>query len=225
MFYGHVLIAYSLHIDKTLFMSGKNLFLKLKRFEYFYYPICPFQIAIAGEYDDDVEQLAHSYLSNKYQEDHVAGDESAIFEYIAKDRFAFRSEWVVDQIEKWHRLGDYVKCRGLMAAYTDARGSKDIGNLVRMIARDQRVLRQIVVESSSCGSIESAINHLYEGECKRDGIGTDSAWDIYKAYKSIADDHERGYLEFYKGNQFSWDEFFEYLSKCLINLKVFYGIE
>ena len=131
--------------------------------------------------DADGGRAAHSALSTDYALYHQGGDQSAIFEYVGLDTWAFRAPWVVEQIEIWRGQNESKKLHQLMTAYVDGRGRTSPQELHHLITRDQAACRAVLDRAQENLSIDEII----ESVANTHNLGRETLWKAYKAYRRL----------------------------------------
>lgn len=126
----------------------------------------------------EADHAAHAALRDEYALYHAAGDDTAIFEYVAIDAWAFRATWVTEQIERWRDTGDLLKLKHLMTAYADSRGRTPLIELHRTIVRDQAAFKAVLKARRTDKSVEGAIAEAAD----QDGRSEDTVKRIYQEY-------------------------------------------
>jgi hypothetical protein len=143
------------------------------------------------------EGVAHKVLTATYERLHRGGDKKAIFEYVSRDTWAYRSQWVTDQIELWRDQDEFEKLHNLMRAYTSSRGKTSWRALHKHILDDQLAFRRILktVEALTASGWPSTEYELREQsfsnvaeEFSGEGVGgkgVDSLRLIYDHYSPL----------------------------------------
>jgi len=102
--------------------------------------------------------------SKIYREQFNEGDETAIFEFCRNHHFAFRSNWVVSQIEKWKLESSkesISKLKKIFSAYTDARGKTLYGKLLDLLKEDKEICDEVAeLKQKMEMSIDSACKNV-----------------------------------------------------------------
>jgi hypothetical protein len=122
---------------------------------------------------------AHDYLEKMYREAHEAGDESAIFDYVSEDRWAFRSEWLVHEIERLANVSQGARLVALMRAYANNRGKRTQATLYDEVTRDQRVFAAVLDKCESEGDKVTAAVPVVAAAMN---LSVPSVWEIYNQY-------------------------------------------
>lgn len=162
---------------------------------------------------EEIDKIAHRALSRRHGRRHRTGDPSAIVDYVKADAFAFRSTWVVRQVEEWRNVGDVEALRQLVTAYASPKGRTPSAKLRQIILRDQRLFRDVIDRLETGGgpstpppSLETVLADVAEGH----GVSEDSAKRVYQEYR-----------RFYNANvpsRWTRAEFFEELAAMVARI-------
>ena len=121
--------------------------------------------------------------SEIYKEQFDEGDETAIFKFCRNHHFAFRSSWVVSQIEKWkleNSKESISKLKKIFSAYTDARGKTLSGKLLDHLKEDKEICDEVAELKQKMGmSIDLACKNV----AKNRGKGFKTVQEIFFGYK------------------------------------------
>jgi hypothetical protein len=159
----------------------------LTRFNYWNYPAINPDLLHKMQTLDMIGTSAHQYLSDMYRRDYEAGTLQAIFEYAKADGWAFRSSWVVTQIEAWrfdNTPESRKKLHKLMRAYTDDRGKDRLADTVEFIKQDQGVYKAIMIMRQHNTSLE----HCFAEVAPQYHLGTESVRKVYRHYQQKIDE-------------------------------------
>jgi hypothetical protein len=132
--------------------AGLMYYKSLTRFNYWDYPsINPLLLhCLDGtpELVVDYDAGAHRDLSAQFQGAYAAGDLQAIFVYVRADVWAFRSPWVVQQIEQWRQENTDASralLHKLMTSYAgEGSGKRRLSTIHASIKKDQEIFKEVI---------------------------------------------------------------------------------
>ena len=134
---------------------------------------------------NDVDLLIHVNYLEKYKAMFDKGNKEAIFEYVKKDPLAFRSSWIINQIELWRRENTKASrenLRRLIRYYTYSIGKTAKEQLKDLLKRDKEIYEQILIMREKPSSLEDCFFDLAE---KYNNIAPESIREIYFNFKEI----------------------------------------
>lgn len=158
------------------------------------------------------DKAAHQDAEQRFGQRHRAGDQNAIFEYAKEDAWAFRSRWVVEQMEAWRANGEVGKLRTLMTRYAGAKGKTPREQLCEIISRDQRIFRDVLAQYDPEGQADPPMSReaVFAEVAEQHGVREDTVKLVY--------DHYRPYYDDEVPTRWSRSAFFDELEKMLERL-------
>jgi hypothetical protein len=180
-------------------LAAERLYKNLRRFNYWQVlalnPTAgtpPGLSVLAAELSgEEIDKAAHKALSSRFRLKHNRGDVQAIFDYVREDAWAFRSDWVVRQMESWRAEGNGEALRKLVTAYSDSRGRTSSQELREVIETDQRLFNDVMDRyqpseeqpRQTKGTLETVIANVAEDH----GVSEDTVKLVYQRYRPFFD--------------------------------------
>lgn len=133
---------------------------------------------------NDVDLLIHINYLEKYKAMFDKGNKEAIFEYVKKDPLAFRSSWIINQIESWRKENTKASkenLRRLIRYYTYSIGKTAKEQLKDLLKRDKEIYEQILIMREKTSSLEKCFEELE----KKYNLSFESIREIYVNFKEI----------------------------------------
>ena len=121
--------------------------------------------------------------SEIYKEKFNEGDETAIFEFCRNHYFAFRSNWVVSQIEKWKLESSkesISKLKKFFSEYSGARGKTLSDKLVEHLKEDKEICDEV---SELKQKMEMSIDSACKKVAQKRGKAFKTVKEIFYGYK------------------------------------------
>lgn len=238
---------FSLGIAEGAMSNPKNYIVpKLNRFNWLsMLGVSPFDYGVDLE---EEHERSDDLLSKEYENFYSNGNKDAIFQFMKASRRAYRSHWVLDQIEKWHEEASpssRAKIKKLAATYTDVKGFKKFQEVLGRIKRDIKIFEFILKQDRGIRKLKLDIIQEAGRKFALSSAEVKKIWDYYNGYRKKHREYcldmrqryewpdsekeaalklagnapENRFLEFYPNYQFSEEGFSSYLRKCFENLK------
>lgn len=169
----------------------------------------------------------HSFLDERFRKKFDQGDLEVIFRFAQEDNWCFRSQWFVNQLEKWKLQGtlkDKNNLRKLFKCYLDQRGVRNTDTYIEAIERDQRVFKHIIGLKQKGVSLEVAFEKA-EKELKISYREANKIWTEYSWKMGIYEDFLKNPCVvnpapgIFVDRQFSTDFFIKFIEFRLADLK------
>lgn len=133
---------------------------------------------------NDVDLLIHINYLEKYKAMFDKGNKEAIFEYVKKDPLAFRSSWIINQIESWlkeNTKASKENLRRLIRYYTYSIGKTAKEQLKDLLKRDKEIYEQILIMREKTLPLEDCFFDLGE----KYNLSFESIREIYFNFREI----------------------------------------
>jgi hypothetical protein len=187
----------------------------LSRFNYWDFPAINPLLAAPGGAPVAGPVVASPSLGDYFRSRYTAGDEDAVFEFVAQDKTALRSRWVVVVLEAWQHQGTeeaQVKALHLIRQFLQPAAAGEPISLLNVIGGEQEAFKDMV---NLYHSLRLPLGEATRLVAQRKGWPQGLASEVYQHYM----DAVGAFFTPDDDGSYPWPEIFAWLEKCLENLK------